>query len=331
MNRRTDVTTAALMADDPDQPAAGQPRQMPKVVVMPPQPPRTPPPGLLPCPAPGIYPNIDFETYLSWDALNVSSLRKIAKTPRKFRNALDNPVDKHTDSKRFGTAFHMLCLEPKRFKTSVVPAPINPKTDKPYGMGTKAWDEYAANFPGKVILGADELTELATMKREIDAHPEASALLQADGQCEVALVWTDPTTGLRAKGRADKLIPRFGLIDIKTTQDASHAEFSRSIAEYGYCAQVAWYLRGLRELKKAGLVDAMEHFTFLTVETEEDHGVVVYALGEDSIKAGDAQVGEWTAAVAKCQAAGVWPSYETGVQQIEAPEWFLRRWVQGLE
>lgn len=331
MNRKVTVNEAALMCDDPDQPAAGQRMPEPKRVVMPPQPIRKPPNGMVECPPPGVYPNVPFETYISWDALNVSSLRRIAKTPRKFKLALDHPVDKQTDSKRFGTAFHMLCLEPQRFKTSVVAAPINPKTDKPYGMGTKAWDEYAEQHPGKLILGGDELTELAAMKREIDAHPEASALLQAEGQCEVAMVWTDPTTGLRAKGRADKLIPRFGLIDIKTTQDASYAEFSRSISDYGYCAQVAFYLRGLRELKRAKLVDANEHFTFLTVETEDDHGVVVYALGDDSIKAGDAQISEWLAAVAKCQASGEWPSYETGVQQIDAPEWFLRRWTQGLE
>lgn len=331
MSKRVTVSEAALMCDDPDQPAAGEMRPEAKRVVMPPLPARKPPVGLKACPPPGVYPNVPFEEYLLWDALNVSSLRQIAKTPRKFRNALDHPVDKQTDSKRFGTAFHMLCLEPARFRTSVVPAPINPKTEKAYGMGTKAWEEYAAQHPGKIIVDPDELAELGAMKREVDAHPEAAALLQAEGQCEVALVWNDPTTGLRAKGRADKLIPRFGLVDIKTTLDASHAEFSRSIAEYGYCAQVAHYLRGLRELKRAKLIDAQDNFTFLTVETQDDHGVVVYALGDDSIQAGDAQIGEWLAKVAKCQAAGEWPSYDTGVQMIDAPEWFLRRWVQGLE
>lgn len=331
MSKRVTVSEAALMCDDPDQPAAGEMRPTPKSVVMPPLPTRPPPVGLKPCPPPGVYPNVEFSEYLGWDAQNHSSLRQIGKTPRKYRLAMDEPKDSQTPSKLFGTACHAMLLEPDRFKKSVIAAPVNEKTQKPYGSDTKAWAEYAAQHPGKIILGPDDLVRLAAMKREVDAHPEAAALLKADGPCEVVLVWIDPTTGLRAKARADKLIPGFGLVDIKTTADASYSEFSRSLVEYNYASQCAYYARGINELRKQGLVDSKDHFAFIAIETEPDHGVAVYSLGHDTIAAGDALISEWLAKVAKCQAAGEWPSYDHGVLPIDAPEWWLKRFGQAME
>lgn len=303
----------------------------PKAVVMPPAPTRKPPPGLTECPPPGVYPGVPFETYLQWDALNHSSLRMMGKTARKFRMAIDEPRDKQTPSKLFGTACHAMLLEPERFRESIAPAPINPKTNNPYGSETKAWADYAEQRPGKIILGPDDITRLAAMQREVRAHPEALALLEADGMCEVAMVWTDPTTGLRAKARADKMIPGFGILDIKTTMDAGYAEFSRSIVDYCYASQCAFYTRGMRALKEAGTIDTKNHFGFLAIETEPDHGVALYSIGPDTLAAGDALVSEWLAKVARCQQRGEWPSYDTGVLPIDAPDWWLRRFGNATE
>jgi exodeoxyribonuclease VIII len=277
---------------------------------------------------------VEFHEYLSWDALNFSSLKKIAQTPRKFRLAMDHPEDKITPSKLFGTACHAMLLEPQRFKENVIAPPVHPSgkyEGKAFGKTSDAYQVFLANNPGKFVLDSEDLEKLACIQAEVDAHPHAAALLQAEGPREVVMVWADPTTGLRCKGRADLIVPKFGIVDVKTTEDASVSAFSRSLVDYSYPAQCAFYCRGLRELRNAKVIDTKDHFVFIAIESEPDHGITIYTLGHDTLRAGEAQVSEYLRRVKACLDSGEWPSYPTDVQPIEAPSWWISRWINASE
>lgn len=287
------------------------------------QPFSSPPPGCVP--SVGVWPNVPFSTYVSWKALNHSTLRKVDLSLAHFRDAVDNPKDSGTDSKRFGTSAHELLLEPERFGESIVPAPVNPKTGKPFGSETKAWDEYAAQYPGKLILTEEETTRLHTIVRLLRSHETMMPLLAAPGMSEVCLVWDDDITGMRCKARIDRLIPSFGRMDLKTTQCAKHTEFRKSVLKYGYATQDAFYEMGLKSLSESGHLTCKDRSVFIAVESESPHGIGVYAIGEDSLGIARSLVREWLCAVKEGIDRKQWPGYPTGVQVIDFPEYVFKQ------
>lgn len=277
-------------------------------------------------PKPGIYPNTPFETYVSWNAMNHSTLKKIAKSAAHFKHALDNPEDRETDSKRFGTSAHALVLEPDKFSSMVVPAPVNPKTGEPFGSGTKAWAEYAEQHKGKLVLTPDELDRLQAVAKKLHSHSSASPLLRSAGMNEVAIVWDDPTTGLRCKGRVDRLVERFGRVDLKTCESAAWSDLSSSMVNYGYHTQDAFYAMGCDALGVTG-----EGSAFVCVESEAPHEIAVYTTGPDTMGIARTLVGEWLREIVKCQSSGEWPGYSKDVQVVDAPEWYFKRFASALE
>jgi hypothetical protein len=319
------------MADDPDQPGAGEPARMPKRVVMPPLPTREPPVGLKPCPPVGVYPGMSFDEYITLDALNHSPLRKIKKSPRKFRKARDYPRDKKTPSKALGTAAHLMLLEPDKFKGNIIPPPMHDKgkyMGKFYTPTSDAFKEYATDHPDKIVLHPDEVQVLAIIGEEARKNTRAHKLLTTEGLNEVVLIWDDPSTGARCKARCDRAIPAYGIVDVKTTRDeADPSDFARTLVKHSYGTQAAFYLRGVRALKEAGIIDWKEAFSFIVAETEdedEDYGVTVINLMEKTLIASDALVSQWLAIFKACTDANLWPSYPD-VQECEAPAYFFRQ------
>ena len=277
------------------------------------------------CPAPGIYPNVPFHVYTSWRALNHSTLRLLnAKTPAHFRYALDHHEDKATPSKRRGTAIHELMLEPDRFFGRMVAAPINPTTGKSFGSDTKKWAEVEAANPGKLVLGVEDAENYVEVAKAAFAHDDLGPMLHAAGECEVCIVWDDPMTGLRCKARIDKLVKTaLGLIrlDLKTCESASDLDLSRSLVDYGYGTQDAFYDRGCQALG----IDAVG--IFAAIEVVGHHGIRVYRVGREARPHLRQMVGDWLAIVRGCQSTGLWPSYATGIVEVNPPAWWFKQFA----
>ena len=111
------------------------------------------------------------------------------------------------------------------------------------------------------------------------------------------------------------------IVDLKTTEDASPRGFQRSVAQYAYHQQAAWYLHGLEQA--SGICPAQ--FVFVAVEKKPPYAVGVYAADAEMIKAG------WEAAernlerIAECRAANHWPGYGEDIQPISLPPWMRPR------
>lgn len=268
-------------------------------------------------PKPGFYRHVPAVTYFSANAVNHSSLKLMDKSPAHF-NA--GGPQKDSDAKRLGSLAHMLLFEPDAVDGSIVPAPINPRTMEPYGSDTKAWAEYAAGQPGKLIVSPDEMDEAKRMVYSIESHPELSAVFNSRTASELVAIWDDG--GVICKARIDALVDDVFIGDLKTSDDASERSFLRSVVDYSYDTQAAFYLRGCRALGLSGL-----DFVFGVVESDKPNLSAGYSLEAEFLEIAASRVDRWLNLVRSCRASGVWFGYTERIVSLRPPMHYVSRHV----
>lgn len=285
-------------------------------------------------PKPGIYRGLADDSYFAARAVNHSTLLHMGKTPAHFRDAFECPMHRESDAMRLGSLAHMLLFEPSRVSSSIVPAPVNPRTQEAFGSDTKAWADYAAEHAGKLIVSEDEMAIARSMAAAIIEHPNLGTIFNAATDTEVVIVWDD--YGVLCKAKIDAMVGTMMAGDLKTTDDASERAFAAKMVSYSYITQSAFYTRGLRAL---GL-DGMD-FVFGVVEKPAKSETaefirsgrkckaVAYMIGENTAAAGRAMVSDWLSHVSKCRALKEWPGYTSEIVQIEAPTYFLAKFADG--
>jgi len=270
-------------------------------------------------PNPGLHDGVPFADYLAWEATSVHDLLNLRRSPQHFRFAKDNPPEP-TPAMRFGTAAHSWILTPSVAPDEIL---VAPKVDRRTKVGKEAWAEFEARANGRTVVTEDEAHTLAKMAGAVAASPAAQVALDAAERREVSCAWADPAgSGLMMRGRPDALGDNL-IVDLKTAQDASPDAFARTAAHFGYHAQAAYYLDGLRNL---GYCDEQAVFLFVVVEKTPPFGVAVYALDDEAIEAGRAQYEDAWRTYRSCRASNSWPSYP-GSQKIETlslPRWATR-------
>ncbi len=178
----------------------------------------------------------------------------------------------------FGDAVHAVCLEPERLKSEfVILPPLNLRTNA--GKEEKA--EFLLENEGKKILTADEHKKLTLMFESVMAHPQARALIEAQGFAESSWFWTDKDTGVKCRCRPDKLIGNKA-VDVKSTPDL--VKFKYSVDDYRYFVQNAFYCDGL----EANRITS-PHMEFLAIQKTISIGrypVMVCRLPDDVVEYG---------------------------------------------
>lgn len=282
-------------------------------------------------PEPGIYPGVEAHIYHRWEAASNSALSHLLRSPAHLREAVTNPKPA-TEAQVLGTAAHALILEPDTFAGLYTMADrcagitgkgercSNPGLEMAQGVwycGVHIKGKPLDGTIRRTILTPNDWDRAHRMRDAVLAHPAAAALLSLAGDTEVSVVWTDPATGVLCKGRPDRLCGSEGLVvDLKTTEDASPAEFTRSIFRWGYHRQAAHYRDGL-----AAHGIAVEHHAIIAVEKPAPHGVAVYRLQDDAVEAGRTQLRPLLATYGWCAERGEWPGYPTEIQDISLPAW----------
>jgi exodeoxyribonuclease VIII len=107
------------------------------------------------------------------------------------------------------------------------------------------------------------------------------------------------------------------MVDLKTTRDASPRGFMRSIADYRYHVQAAWYLNGVEQATGK----RPDQFIFICVESTAPYVVAVYAADEVMTDRGYEQAMKDLGKLAECRAADSWPSYSDQIETISLPGW----------
>ncbi len=262
------------------------------------------------CPAPGVYRNIPFEDYLAWPAVSNSRITMARRSLLHFKEQ----VIKDTPNLFLGRFTHCGVLEPLwvSMRYAVMPPyeldagnctaqgkPSTAKTTKYYEAKERAFRE--AN-EGKEIVDQATFDMLVGVTRSLMKSERASQYLTERGEAEVSLVWIDPETQLRCKARIDLL--NSGINDLKTCADAM--KFPRSIAEYGYHRQGAFYRAGWSILNGGEILP----FRLIAVEKTRPYGVRAAPLNEDALDMGEEEVRRALRDIAGAYKSNKWPCYD---------------------
>jgi exodeoxyribonuclease VIII len=266
----------------------------------------------------GLYPGTSRAAYFAIDGANFSTLKGFAKSAAHVAEYLLHPPPS-TPAMILGTHIHAAVLEPARFDRDYV---LAPKVDRRTTVGKAAWATFEAENAGKELLDRDDFDLVLGIRDAVWAHPTAKALLSGAGHCEVGAVWKHERTGLACKGMMDRIGAHGGwtwIVDLKTCEDASPAGFARSVANYAYHAQAAFYLGGCN-----AIAPMKRRFTWIAVEKKPPYAVAVYEPDSIALDTGERRCEDWLDAYAECRRTDVWPGYPDDIQSIALPKWATR-------
>jgi hypothetical protein len=267
---------------------------------------------------------VPFDVYRDIEALNMSRLKEIERSPQRFVWRATHPLI--TKPLTLGKAAHCAVLEPERFDQDFI---IWDKLTK-NGSGNIAprsgeqWMKFNADNPGKSIITVEERDFAMAMQAAVRADPVAMKYLEV-GDPEVTMEWDlSESWGLatrRCKARADWLTRLDGeryVIGIKTSVDCREHAFGAAAARYGYALQWAWYHDGYRTI-----TDIAPRMKEIVVESAPPHEVMVYNVTEDILLEGRDRYLELLKILGECEISGKWPGPGGDIEHdLTLPTWY---------
>lgn len=262
------------------------------------------------------------DAYHAHEAISASGLKLIGRSPLHYWAAYIDPdrePREETPALRLGTAIHTAVLEPLRFAEEYA---VAPKVDRRTKDGKEQWTAFEAECEstGKKVISDGDFATCMAISERLNKHPAASVLFRS-GVAELSMFWEDPETGVQCKCRPDWLIKKTAIIDVKSTQDASASGFARSVANYEYHMQAAWYLDGVRACLGE---DAPGAFIFAAFEKDAPHAVAFYNADAEMIELGRREYRRRLKTYAECKTRDFWPGYPAGITSLSLPAWVLK-------
>jgi exodeoxyribonuclease VIII len=264
--------------------------------------------AIIPC---GLHSNLPEHEYRQLDYINQSSLKEIQRSPAHYKAAKESPISP-TTSMQFGSALHCFILEPSKFEKQFAVAPVGISDRR-----TKAWKDFEKDANGRAIVSHDDYLGFVRVKDQI-ANDHSLHYLLGEGLPEATVVWDDRGSGLRCKARLDFITPNNIIVDVKTSKDARQFSFARSMYDYGYHFQAAFYIDALCTV--SGIHRGAVQFKFIVIENTAPFSIALYRLDEKSIELGRAQYQQALQTLAKCREMNSWPGYTVKETEISLPK-----------
>jgi hypothetical protein len=257
--------------------------------------------------------SMDAEQYRAADGTANSDLKWISPpyTPAHFRAFKDGLIERaETEAMTVGTITHRAILEPETMAGAFVTRPEGMKFTTKEG---KAWKE-AQTLP---IIDQRQADLIACMIQSVWKHKEAKQIILASKREQCLFAEDD---GLLLKGRLDCL-PNSGNIiaDLKTCELCDMQSVEKSIVNYGYHRQAAFYLR----LCKLLGLDKTQ-FVFIFVEKTAPHCVSCWTLDDEALSVGRQEIDRDLTVLKHCVETNTWPGREGGINCIGLPTWALK-------
>lgn len=247
---------------------------------------------------------------------STTGLKEILRSPAHYRYYKDNPrTEKNVY--RLGTAIHAALLEPARFQQEYLVLPdFNRRTKE----GKQQEADFKAQHPGSFFVTEDEIEVITGIANSVAKHSDAMALLKM-GKPEVSHFWRDEETGIYLKCRSDSLSDYCNL-DVKSTEDASPAEFVRSAARYDYDMASYIYSEGVRMV-----TGKARPFGFLVVEKKAPFQVALYFASDEMLASGLYRFQQAMKKLKEARETNQWHGYqpEGKGEKLEWPYWAFNR------
>ncbi len=253
----------------------------------------------------GRFYDLDEAIYRQAPGVNISNLKLMGRSPSHYWAKLNAPPITPTPAMISGTLVHRACLEPQKLQGSFAVKPSDMDFRSKEG---KAWRD-SQTAP---IIDAEQASALTQIADQIASHEIAGEILK-NADREVSQ-FKRRESGTMLKGRIDAHTMHEDyetLVDIKTTDDASPGAFARTIANFGYAEQAAFYL---------DLIGA-SRFYFIAVEKAAPYALAIYKLDEASIAKGREKNARNLDLLEMCEKTGKWAGYFDGIQEISLPAW----------
>ncbi|KYK44565.1 hypothetical protein A1D31_14305 [Bradyrhizobium liaoningense] len=261
---------------------------------------------------PGVYLKLDNEAYHAGPGISKSGLWTIeTKSPAHYKfgereesNAFD-----------FGDACHLAILQPNDFEKAVVRGPEDRRGNK--------WKDVAevCKADKKLLLTSGDFDGVLAIRDTVHADPWINSIITSgDGVNEASGFWIDPETGELCRCRPDRYRRDIKLIlDVKSTASAHPDAFAKSVVNFGYHAQEAFYTDGWQACGQQ-----VEGFAFLAFEKKPPYAYAVYELPPSIVEEGRAMMRKALNTYAECRKANRWPAYGDGVQELSFKRWSYR-------
>jgi hypothetical protein len=228
------------------------------------------------------------------DAISQSTLKTIADSPRSHAEGVERP---DTDALICGRRFHRAVLQPDLWLAEcrgMAGAVVKPKFVGAGARTTQPAEWLASLPPGTAIISEAERESWDGERAKVDGmaaalheHELAGKLLARDAEVEMPLRWTDPETGLRCRCLVDhlSLTTQATIVDLKSTRDPTPDGFAKSVANYRYHWQAAWYSDAV-----ALLTGLPVRFYLAVVRSAPPFEAAVYEISDDDLDLARRQV-----------------------------------------
>lgn len=275
---------------------------------------------------PGVY-DLPADEYLAdpveGGSLSSSGARKLLppSCPAKFHHERQHPSEP-TGDMEFGTIAHkeVLGIGPEL-------AVIDAKDWRTKKAQQEAAD---ARQRGAIPLLAKDYQSVQEMAKAIRNHPYAAALFSG-GRPEQTLVWRDEETGVMCRALVDWLRDpgpgRMLVPDYKTTKCAHPDELAKSVFNFGYYQQAAWYLAGVRAL---GLGEDPQ-FLLACQEKTPPYLITIAQPDAMALRIGEHRNRQALQIYRDCKESGVWPGYSGDVVSVPLPAWAENRYWEEIQ
>jgi len=270
-----------------------------------------------------------------------SGLDYIHQSPAHYYAAYLDPNrirEKQTPALIMGSAVHMAVFEPEDFTKkfavlddSEICAQIGGKSPKQTNRYKEWLSDFGSTNRGKTFLSTDDFATCLKIRDAVFNHRAANLLLdsgvaeqrvdwswQGDDEnfnpiqvhCKSKMDWQ--STGGAASGF---------IVDLKTTEDAGKSGFGKSVWNYRYHVQAAFYLDAYRYQYGQ---DA-RGFIFIAVEKKPPFAVALYYATPEMIDIGRREYERDLRIYHRCLLTNEWPAYGDGIEPIELPAWAYKQ------
>ncbi|MHA7132571.1 PD-(D/E)XK nuclease-like domain-containing protein [Oerskovia turbata] len=262
---------------------------------------------------PGIHYDIPEPEYHALPGLSSTGVKLMLDSPARYRHSLGRRVEKTAFD--VGHAAHAKILGVGLGVIEYPDEHLTPSGNVSTKAATLAWAS-AQRENGLVPVAPDQARAVDAMAESVLTHPSARLLFE-HGAPEVSLLWDDPETDVRCRGRIDYLHDSSLAVDLKTGRSADPRRFDRTAVDYGYAEQAVHYLNGLRATR-----GDEARFVHVLVENIAPYLVSVVELDGLFRFVAAARVRRAIDLYAACLAADEWPGYPADITPVSPPPWY---------